>query len=68
MKMVQLKNLMNHLLYEHVSNYDETLRDGFVKQEELRNAIIDYKQVGATDDDIRDAWKVFYQFQTILGD
>ena len=68
MKMVQLKNLMNHLLYDHVSDYDNCLRDGFVKQEELRNAIIDYKQAGATDEDIQDAWRVFYKFQTTLGD
>ena len=67
MKKVALKNAEQHILYDHSSDYNEKLKDGFVKQEELRNAIIDYNMNVGDDDNLRDAWKVFYHFQTVIG-
>ena len=68
MKKVALKNAEHHILYDHSPDYNERLKDGFVKQEELRNAIMDYHTINGNDDNLREAWKVFYHFQTVIGD
>ena len=64
---VALKNAENHILYDHTPDYKERLKDGFVKQEQLRNLIIEAQNKGL-DEEVNKAWKVFYHFQTIIGD
>lgn len=64
---VVLKNAENHILYDHTPDYNERLKDGFVKQEQLRNLIIEATDMGL-DEEVKKAWKVFYHFQTVIGD
>lgn len=64
---VALKNAENHILYDHTPDYKERLKDGFVKQEQLRNLIIEATDMGLKEE-ADNAWKVFYHFQTVIGD